>query len=73
MNTYRGYLEAEGNVRKIQKRTLFYYKAVKKGTASLTSPYVLSFFTVVLIKHIFEKKKSYRGQGPEFGLSFRVK
>ena len=37
------------------KRALFYYKTVKKGTPNLTSPYVYSLFsTIVLINQIFE-------------------
>ena len=32
-------LETEGSVWKIQKRVLFYYKIIKKGTPNLTSPY----------------------------------
>ena len=31
-------VETEGSVRKMQKRALFYYKKVKKGTPNLTSP-----------------------------------
>ena len=31
-------VETEGSVRKMQKRALFHYKKVKKGTPSLTSP-----------------------------------
>ena len=42
-------LETEGSVRKI-KKALFYHKRVKKGTPNLTSPYVNSLFTIVLIK-----------------------
>ena len=38
-------LETEGSVWKIQKRALFQYKKVKKGTPNLTSPYVHNFFT----------------------------
>ena len=30
-------VETEGSVRKMQKRALFYYKKVKKGTPNLTS------------------------------------
>ena len=43
-------LETEGSVRKIQKRALVHYKKIKKGTPNLTSPYVHSLFTIVLIK-----------------------
>ena len=53
-------LETEGSVRKIQKRALFQYKKVKKGTPNLTSPYIHSVFTIVLIKQIFEKNMSFR-------------
>ena len=53
-------LETEGSVQKIQKRALFHYKKVKKGTLILTFPYVHTFFTIVLIKQIFEKNKSSR-------------
>ena len=54
-------LETESSIRKIQKRALlFHYKKVKKDTPNLTSPYVHSFFTIVLIKQIFEKNKSLR-------------
>ena len=45
---------------KIQKRALFHYKKVKKGTPNLTSPYIHSLFTIVLIKQIFEKNESSR-------------
>ena len=48
-------LETEGSVRKIQKRSLFHYKTVKKGTPNFTSPYVYDLFTIVLRKQIFEK------------------
>ena len=51
-------LESEGSVQKIQKRALFQYKKVKKGTPNLTSPYVHSIFTIVLIKQIVEKNNS---------------
>ena len=51
-------LETVGGVQKIQKRALFHYKKVKKGTTNLTSPYIHSLFTTVLIKQIFEKNKS---------------
>ena len=50
-------LETEGSIQKIQKRALFHYKTVKKGTPNLTSSYVHGLFTTVLIKQIFEKKK----------------
>ena len=53
-------VETEGSVRKIQKRALFHYKKVKKGTPNLTSPYVHGLFTNFLIKQIFEKNKSSR-------------
>ena len=59
-----------GSIRKIQKRALFHYKKVKKGTPNLSSPYVHSLFQIVLIKQIFEKKISHQGQRPEAGLSF---
>ena len=42
------------------KRALFHNKKVKKGTPNLTSPYVHSRFTLVLIKQIFEKNRSLR-------------
>ena len=45
-------LETEGSIWKIQNRALFHYKKVKKGTPNLTSPYVHSLFTIVLIKVI---------------------
>ena len=51
------------------KRALFHCKKVKKGTPNLTSPYVHSLFTVVLIKQICEKNKSSRaasGGGTKF-------
>ena len=51
-------LESEGSVQKIQKRALFQYKKVKKGTPNLTSRYVHSIFTIVLIKQIVEKNNS---------------
>ena len=50
-------LETEGSIQKIQKRALFHYKTVKKGTPNLTSSYVHGLFTTVLIKQIFEEKK----------------
>ena len=53
-------LETEGNVQKIQKRTLFHYKKVKKSTPNLSSPDVYILFTIVLIKQVFEKIKSLR-------------
>ena len=53
-------LENEGNIWKIQKRPLFYYKTVKKGTPNLTSPYNHGLFTIVLIKQISEKNKTLR-------------
>ena len=53
-------LETEGSVWKIQKRALFHYKKIKKGTPNLTSPYDHSLFTIVLIKQIFEKNRSSR-------------
>ena len=65
-------LETEGSIWKIQKRTLFHYSKVKKGTPNLTSPYVHSLFTIVLKKQIFEKI-SHRGQRPEVELSFSLK
>ena len=48
-------LENEGSVQKILKRALFHYKKIKKGILNLTSPYVHSLLTIVLIKQIFEK------------------
>ena len=53
-------LETEGSVQKIQKKALFHYKKVKKSIPNLTSPYVHSLFTIVLIKQIFEKSRSSR-------------
>ena len=53
-------LETEGSVQKIQKRALFHYKKIKKGTPNLKSPYDHSLFTIVLIKQIFEKNRSSR-------------
>ena len=53
-------LETEGSIQKTQKRALFHYKTVKKGTPNLTSSYVHGLFTVVLMKQIFEKNKSLR-------------
>ena len=42
------------------KKALFHYKKVKKGTPNLTSPFIHSLFTIVLIKKFFEKNKSSR-------------
>ena len=42
-------LETEGSIQKMQKGALFHYKKVKKATPNLTSHYVHSLFTVVLI------------------------
>ena len=53
-------LETEGSIWKIQRRTLFHYKTVKKGTLNLTSPYVYGLFIIALTKQIFEKTKSLR-------------
>ena len=53
-------LETEGSTQKIQRRALFQYKTVKKGTPNLTSPYVHRLFTVALMKQIFGKNKSLR-------------
>ena len=53
-------LETEGSVQKIQKRGLFHYKKVKKGTPNLTSPYAHRLLAIVLIKQIFENNKSSR-------------
>ena len=50
-------LEAEGSIWKVQKWALFYYKTVKKGTPTLTFPYVYGLFTIFLRKQIFEKNK----------------
>ena len=36
-------LGTEGSVWKIQKKALFHYKKVKKGTPNLTSPYAYKF------------------------------
>ena len=49
-------LETGGSVQKIQKRALFHYKKVLKGTRNFTSPCVNSLFTIVWIKQIFEKQ-----------------
>ena len=46
-------VETEVSVQKMQKRALFQYKKVTKGTPNLTSPYVYSLFTIFLIKQIF--------------------
>ena len=43
-------LETEGSIQKTQKRALFHYKTVKKGTPNLTSPYVHGLFAIVFIK-----------------------
>ena len=69
---YRGYFRNWGQCPEDTKRVLFHYKNVKKGTLNLTSPYVHSLFTIVLIKRIFEKK-SHWGQLLEVGLGFRLK
>ena len=53
-------LETEGSIQKLQKRTLFCHRKVKKGTPNLTSPYVHNLFTIFLIKQVFEKNKSLR-------------
>ena len=53
-------LETEGSAWKIQKRALFHYKKVKKGTPYLTPPYVHNLFTIALIKQICEKNRSLR-------------
>ena len=66
-------LETEGSIQKIQKRVLFHYKKVKKGTPNLTSSYIHSLFTIVLMKQIFEKKTSHWRQFLEVGLSFSLK
>ena len=66
-------LETEGSYPEDTKRALFYFKKVKKATPNFTSPYVHNHFTIVLIKPIFEKKISHRGQRPEVELSFSLK
>ena len=53
-------LETEGSFRKIQKRALFHYEKVEKGTPNLISPGVHSLFTAILMKQVFEKNKSSR-------------
>ena len=53
-------LETVGSIWKVQKRALFQYKTVKKGTPNLTSPYIHGLFTIVLIKQLSEKNKSSR-------------
>ena len=65
-------LETEGSIQKTQKRALFHYKTVKKGTPNLTYPYIHDLFTIVLIKQISEKK-NHQGQHPEIGLSLSLK
>ena len=58
--------KTEGSVRKIQKRAHFHNKNVKKGTPDLPS-YIHGFFTVVLIKQIFEKiMKAASGSSTQF-------
>ena len=52
--------ETEGSIQKIQKGAILHYRKVKKGTPNLTSPYVHSLFTIILIKQIFEKNNSSR-------------
>ena len=73
-------LETEGSVRNIQKRALFHYKTVKKGTPNLTSPFVRGHFTIVLMKQIFEKNKSLKAASgswtqfkPEITPDFRTR
>ena len=69
----RGYiLESKGSIWNIQKRALFHYKKIKKGTPNLTSPCDHSLFTIVLIKQIFEKI-GHPGQCPEVELSSSLK
>ena len=46
-------LETEGSIWKMQKRALFHYKTVKKGTPNLISPYVHGLFATVWIKQFF--------------------
>ena len=43
-------LETKCSIRKIQKRALFHYKKVKKGTPNLTFASVHGLFTIVVIK-----------------------
>ena len=43
-------LETEGSIQKTQKKSLFHYKTVKKGTPNLTSPFIHGFFTIVFFK-----------------------
>ena len=59
-NFSRGYFRNWGQHPEDSKRVLFHYRKVKKGTHNLTSPYVHSIFSTVLIKQIFEKNKSLR-------------
>ena len=40
-------LKTEGNVQKIQKRALFHYKKVKKGTPNLTSPMFIASLQLI--------------------------
>ena len=64
----------------MQKRALFHYKTVKKGTPNLTSPFVRGHFTIVLMKQIFEKNKSLKAASgswtqfkPEITPDFRTR
>ena len=65
-------LQTEGGIWKTEKRALFHYKKVQKGTPNLNPPHVHSLFTIVLIKQVFEKI-SHQGQHPEVRLSFSLK
>ena len=42
------------------KKDTFSLQKVKKGTPHLTYPYVHGLYTIVLIKQIFKKYKSWR-------------
>ena len=55
------FLETEGSIQEIQKRALFHHKKVKKDTANLTSPYVHSLFTIVVIKQTKKKQQVIKG------------
>ena len=72
-------VETDGSIWKMQKRALFHYKKVKKGTPNLTSPlydgaslhFMGGFF---LRKKILKKNTSHhQRQHPEVALSFNLK
>ena len=64
-------LKTTGSTQKTQKRALFHYKTDKKGTLNL--PFVYSFFTIILIKQIFEKNKSLRAASGGWTILFKTK